>query len=110
LIGSCERHEHWTAAREQSRIVAQTIAGTVTASWAAFVPYFWSDFHGVRLQLLGSAQGAEEVRVVHEDRTKRAFVAEYRRDDELIGAVGCNAAAKTMRYISRLSRSPVAVA
>jgi NADPH-dependent 2,4-dienoyl-CoA reductase/sulfur reductase-like enzyme len=108
--GLSERHEHWTAAREQSRIVAQTIAGHVTTSWAAFVPYFWSDFHRVRLQLLGSARRADQVRIVHDDRARHAFVAEYRRDGVLIGVVGCNAAAKTMRYMPQLSRGPAAVA
>ncbi len=110
LTGSCERHEHWTAAREQSRIVAQAIAGGGSTFWAEFVPYFWSDLHGVRLQLLGSAQGADEVRLVHEDPARRGFVAEYHRDGVLIGVVGCNAAAKTMRYMPQLLRAPAAVA
>ena len=68
-----ERHEHWTAAREQARIVAQE----------AFVPYFWSDLHGVRLQMLGSALGADDIQIVHEDDAKRSFLAEYRRQGEL---------------------------
>jgi 3-phenylpropionate/trans-cinnamate dioxygenase ferredoxin reductase subunit len=108
--GLCERHEHWTAAREQSRIVAQAIAGDITMSWAAFVPYFWSDLHGVRLQLLGTAEGADQTRIVHEDRERRAFVGEYRNGDVLIGVFGCNAAAKTMRYMPQLSRGLPAMA
>jgi 3-phenylpropionate/trans-cinnamate dioxygenase ferredoxin reductase component len=104
LTGSHERHEHWTAAREQSRIVAQIIAEAATTSWSAFVPYFWSDLHGVRLQLLGTAQGADQTRIVHEDPDRRAFVAEYHKSGELIGVAGCNAGAKTMRYMSQLAR------
>lgn len=110
FTGRHERHEHWTAAREQARIVVQSISGEAVTSWRDFVPYFWSDIHGVRLQMLGSAAGADEVRMVHDDREKRSFVAEYFRAGELTGVVGCNAGARTMRYGSRLVRSTASVA
>jgi NADPH-dependent 2,4-dienoyl-CoA reductase/sulfur reductase-like enzyme len=102
FTGKHERHEHWTAAREQARIVAQTIAGDVVTAWRDFVPYFWSDLHGARVQMLGSALNADDIRVVHEDGDKRAFVAEFHSAGELIGVVGCNAGARTMRYGARL--------
>jgi 3-phenylpropionate/trans-cinnamate dioxygenase ferredoxin reductase subunit len=105
--GVCERHEHWTAAREQARIVAQSIAGVAESNWREFVPYFWSDMHGVRIQLLGSATGADDVQIVHEDKEKKAFLAEFRKAGHLIGVVGANAAARTMRYGARLARSAV---
>ena len=109
FMGTHERHEHWTAAREQARIVAQTIAGGAVTAWRDFVPYFWSDLHGARVQMLGSALGADDVQVVHEDSDKRAFVAEFHRAGELIGVVGCNAGARTMRYGARLARGVVGV-
>jgi 3-phenylpropionate/trans-cinnamate dioxygenase ferredoxin reductase component len=102
--GDHERHEHWTAAREQGRIVAQSISGVAENSWDEFVPYFWSDMHGVRIQLLGTAAGADDVRIVHEDTEGKAFVAELRKAGDLIGVVGANAAARTMRYGPRLAR------
>jgi 3-phenylpropionate/trans-cinnamate dioxygenase ferredoxin reductase subunit len=104
LTGLHERHEHWTAAREQARIVAQSISGEVISPWRTFVPYFWSDMYGVRLQVLGSSFGADNTRIVHEDSAKRAFIAEYYRSGELTGVIGCNAAAKTMRYGPKLVR------
>lgn len=110
LSGLHERHEHWTAAREQARIVAQSIAGDAVNQWSDFVPYFWSDIHGVRLQMLGSAPGACQVRIVHEDAAKSAFVAEYHAAGELKGVVGCNAGARTMRYGSQLVRGPASKA
>jgi len=109
FTGGHKRHEHWTAAREQARIVAQSISGEVATSWHDFVPYFWSDLYGVRIQMLGSAVGASDVRIVHEDHDKRAFIAEYHKAGELVGVVGCNAGAKTMRYAPRLVRGSVAV-
>ena len=98
VSGRHERHEHWTAAREQGRIAAQHIAGTAEAAWEDFVPYFWSDLHGKRLQLLGSTKGADATTLAFEDPAKGAFVVEYRRAGRLIGVAGCNAAARTMRY------------
>jgi 3-phenylpropionate/trans-cinnamate dioxygenase ferredoxin reductase component len=99
------RQEHWTAAREQARIVAQSISGGIATPWRDFVPYFWSDLYGVRLQMLGSTFDADDVRIVHQDNEKRTFVVEYRKAEALIGVVGCNAGAKTMRYGARLTRS-----
>ena len=100
--GLLERNEHWTAAREQGRIVAQTIVGARENRWADFVPYFWSDMHGKRIQLLGSTKGATNAAFVFDDPEKGSFVVEYRRDGALIGVAGCNAAVKVMRYAPRL--------
>jgi 3-phenylpropionate/trans-cinnamate dioxygenase ferredoxin reductase subunit len=109
--GAHERHEHWTAAREQGRIVAQRIMGTHDSSWSEFVPYFWSDFCGKRLQFLGTTKGATAVEYVFEDHIKNSFVAEYRAEGRLIGVAGCNAGARTMRYAAQLTeaatRTPV---
>lgn len=102
--GRHERHEHWTAAREQSRIVAQVIVGAGEARWPDFVPYFWSDMHGKRIQMLGATRGADSVEMVFEDLAKGAFLAEYSSNGRLVGVVGCNAAARTMRYGPRLAQ------
>ena len=102
--GRAARHEHWTAAREQGRIVAQVIAGTSDGAWRDFLPYFWSDIHGRRVQLLGATAGADGVAFAHDDADKGAFVAEFTRGGELIGVAGCNAAARVMRYAARLGR------
>lgn len=107
--GRHERHEHWTAAREQSRIVAQAIVGAGEARWPDFVPYFWSDMHGKRVQMLGATRGAECVEVVFEDLAKGSFLAEYSRHGRLLGVVGCNAAARVMRYAPRLARGDAEV-
>ncbi|WP_043285903.1 NAD(P)/FAD-dependent oxidoreductase [Paraburkholderia oxyphila] len=105
--GVHERHEHWTAAREQGRIVAQRILGTHDSAWSEFVPYFWSDFHGKRVQMLGTSRGATAVEYVFDDNVKKAFVAEYRKDGILVGVVGCNAGARTMRYAGQLAEAVV---
>lgn len=101
--GSRRRHEHWTSAREQARIVARTIAGAPGAAWAEYTPYFWSDLYGKRIQVLGATEDADAIAFVHDDRSAGAFVAEYRRQGKLVGVAGCNAAAKTMRYLAALA-------
>jgi NADPH-dependent 2,4-dienoyl-CoA reductase/sulfur reductase-like enzyme len=97
------REEHWTSARVQARIVAQQIAGTKPDPWSNSVPYFWSDMYGKRIQVLGRPNAADNVRIVYENFERGAFVAEYWRGDQLAGVAGCNAAAKTMRYLARLA-------
>jgi NADPH-dependent 2,4-dienoyl-CoA reductase/sulfur reductase-like enzyme len=93
-----KRDEHWTSAREQARIVAHHIADHVYARWDEYVPYFWSDMHGKRIQALGCPQHADECRFVHDDPEKGAFLAEYRCKGVLVGVAGCNAAVKLMKY------------
>ena len=104
--GPRHRDEHWTSAREQARIVAHGIAGQATSAWGAYVPYFWSDLYGRRVQVLGTPQYADAVRLVFEDPEKGAFVAEYLSDGELIAVAGCAAAVRVAKYRARLPRPP----
>lgn len=101
--GARHRDEHWTSAREHARIVAHTLGGQTGPVWAEYVPYFWSDMHGKRIQALGTPQHADEVRFVFEDEAKGAFLAEYLREGQLIGVAGCNAAGRLMKYRARLA-------
>jgi NADPH-dependent 2,4-dienoyl-CoA reductase/sulfur reductase-like enzyme len=101
--GLRRRHEHWTSAREQARIVARDITGVQGSTWAEYVPYFWSDLYGKRIQVLGITEDADTIAFVHDDRAAGAFLAEYRREGKLVGVAGCNAAAKTMRYLAALA-------
>jgi hypothetical protein len=47
--------------------------------------------------LLVASTGADGVQIVYEDKERKAFLAEYYKRGELIGVVGCNAGARTMR-------------
>jgi 3-phenylpropionate/trans-cinnamate dioxygenase ferredoxin reductase component len=86
------RHEHWTSAREQARVVAQAITGHTGPRWADAVPYVWSDQHGKRVQLIGVLADADVVEVVKRDDESGAFLALYGREGRLVAAVGCNQA------------------
>lgn len=100
--GDHSRHEHWAAAREQGRIVAQLLAGQPEGLWRDFIPYFWSDIHGKRLQILGETAGASQIEFVLDDAEKGSFVAEFREEGELVGVAGMNAGARVMRYMAQL--------
>ena len=52
------RHEHWTSAGDQAAVVARDILGA--APPPATVPYFWSDQFGLKIQLLGRAERADD--------------------------------------------------
>lgn len=93
------RVEHWTTAREQAATVAATIVDPGSEPAAApSVPYFWSDQYGARLQFLGSAAGADEVRLVHGSLQADRFVVVYGRSGRLVGALGLDAARDLMPY------------
>jgi NADPH-dependent 2,4-dienoyl-CoA reductase/sulfur reductase-like enzyme len=92
------RHEHWTSAREQARIVAHAIAGEDAPRWAEVVPYVWSDQHGRRVQIIGAPADADQVEVVKHNPETGAFLALYGRERRLVAAVGCNQAGAITRH------------
>ena len=100
------RDEHWTCAREHARIVAHDICGIQGPEWKDYLPYFWSDMHKKRVQMLGTTQPTDQVRFVYEDRAKDAFLAEFGRNGVLVGVVGCNAAVRLMKYRASLPLKP----
>lgn len=57
------RHEHWTTAGEQAIVVAEHILEGAGEPFE-YVPYFWSDLYGVKIQALGWPSG---------DLTTRSF-------------------------------------
>jgi 3-phenylpropionate/trans-cinnamate dioxygenase ferredoxin reductase component len=51
--------QHWEAAAHQGATVAHTIVGAPAG--AEQPPMFWSDQHGVRIQFVGSSEGADRI-------------------------------------------------
>jgi 3-phenylpropionate/trans-cinnamate dioxygenase ferredoxin reductase subunit len=70
------RTEHWDAAARQGTAAARAILGLEPTPPA--IPSFWSDQHGVRIQYLGHAHGADTI-VVDGDPDARDFTATYTR-------------------------------
>lgn len=81
--GEYRRHEHWTTACDQARLVARNLLDegrrTLTAA-----PFVWSDQFGRRISIVGETTRYDEVRTVSQDGMPPAVL--YARDGRLVGA------------------------
>jgi NADPH-dependent 2,4-dienoyl-CoA reductase/sulfur reductase-like enzyme len=80
------RIEHWTNAAEMAFHVAVVLGGSLLPY--APVPYFWSDQYNHKIQFLGRAHPADEVRIVAGSVDEGAWLALYRSGDRLTAALG----------------------
>ncbi|MFF3248638.1 NAD(P)/FAD-dependent oxidoreductase [Streptomyces sp. NPDC002870] len=90
------RLEHWTTAAEQGALAARNAVDPAAAKQCSTVPYFWSDWGEHRIQFVGLPH-ADEVSVVVGDADSEGFLALYRRDERVIGALGLNQRRAIMR-------------
>jgi 3-phenylpropionate/trans-cinnamate dioxygenase ferredoxin reductase subunit len=82
--GAHVRTEHWEAAARQGATAARAMLGLAVAPSPP--PSFWSDQHGIRIQYIGSAHGADGI-AVDGDPPARDFTATFTRDGRPIGAL-----------------------
>ena len=87
------RHEHWTSAIDQARVVAANILADEDSPLEQLhdLPYFWSDMYGLKLQALGWPGGSYETHVLHLGPNKDKLVVLYSDEDRFIGTVGISA-------------------
>jgi hypothetical protein len=78
--------------------VASLLAGEGPCEPFAPVPYFWSDQHGVKIQLAGRIRPGDEVRVVDGAVSERRFVALFGREGRLAAALGFGRPRLVMQY------------
>lgn len=95
--GGHMRLEHWTAAAEQGEAAVRNAVLPEEAKPYVAVPYFWSDWHGSRIQFLGLPE-CDEVEVVSGDPQRHRFVALYRSGDRLTGALGMDSQVEVLKY------------
>jgi len=65
VTGRPVRVEHWTSAADQGALAARNALAPDAASQCTGVPYFWSDWYGHKLQMVGE-HTCDEVEVVGE--------------------------------------------
>jgi len=81
------RIEHWNSAIAQGDTAARTLLAAPGAAQAnAAIPFFWSDQHGNKLQLVGAPSPADALRVVEGGFDEKRFVALFERGDAATGA------------------------
>ncbi|MER7367980.1 NAD(P)/FAD-dependent oxidoreductase [Nonomuraea wenchangensis] len=102
-FGRHMRLEHWTSAAEQGATAARNALDPANAKPYSTVPYFWSDWYDSRIQFVG-VPATEEVRVVDGDPGGDRFVALYREDDRLAGALTLNGQTQIMKYRALIMR------
>lgn len=98
LFDTRMRLEHWTIAAEQGGVAGRHAIDPAGATAYSTVPYFWSDWYGRRIQFVGIAAGADEVKVVGGDVDGGSFLALYRHGDRLVGALGLEQRSQIMKY------------
>lgn len=94
LFGTSMRLEHWTSAAEQGALAARNALDPAAAKEYSTVPYFWSDWYGRRLQMVGVAADDVELFGAPGDPT---WVALYRRGDLLCGALTLDLPGRIMK-------------
>lgn len=82
------RVEHWHAAREAGEASALAVLGQQPANWRA--PWVFSEFAGATLDVVGSAPGWEEERLLGDPRSGR-FVVAYVAEDRVLQLAIVNA-------------------
>jgi 3-phenylpropionate/trans-cinnamate dioxygenase ferredoxin reductase subunit len=94
------RSEHWTNAVDQAAVVAHDILGEPAPP--ATVPYFWSDQFGIKLQLIGRPDGADELLPLHgtglDGGPVRGTVVGYLSGGRLVAVAGFGTARLIARY------------
>jgi 3-phenylpropionate/trans-cinnamate dioxygenase ferredoxin reductase component len=93
------RIEHWQVAAEAGVAAARSlVAGRADASPFEPVPYFWSDQYGIRLQVLGSPRGSDEVHIAEGSPEEGKFLALFGRADRLRGVMAIGKPRQLMGY------------
>jgi NADPH-dependent 2,4-dienoyl-CoA reductase/sulfur reductase-like enzyme len=92
------RLEHWTNAAEQGAAAARHALNPGTSEPLAPVPYFWSDWYAHRIQFVGTPV-ADEVTVI----SAEPFIALYRRDERVVGALTVDGQRLIMKLRKRIA-------
>jgi NADPH-dependent 2,4-dienoyl-CoA reductase/sulfur reductase-like enzyme len=85
LFGVTMRIEHRTNAAEQGMAAARNLLGP--AKPFAPVPYFWSDQYDLKIHAYCHLRGHDEFTVIDGSLRDRRFLATYRKDGRLVGAL-----------------------
>ncbi|MEU6573481.1 FAD-dependent oxidoreductase [Streptomyces sp. NPDC046805] len=102
LFGTTMRLENWTAAAELGGAAGRHAVRPDTAVPVSTVPYFWSDWYGSRIQMVGVSE-ADEVRVIG-DPDSDSWAALYRTGDRVVGALTLNQPRRIMKYRAMIVR------
>jgi 3-phenylpropionate/trans-cinnamate dioxygenase ferredoxin reductase subunit len=93
------RIEHWQVAAEAGVAAGRALmAGPADAPVFAPVPYFWSDQYGIRLQVLGSPRGSDDIHIAEGSPEEGKFLALFGRADRLRAVMAIGKPRQLMGY------------
>jgi NADPH-dependent 2,4-dienoyl-CoA reductase/sulfur reductase-like enzyme len=93
------RIEHWQVAAEAGVAAARSlVAGRPDAPPFAPVPYFWSDQYGIRLQVLGSPRGSDEIHIAEGSPEEGKVLALFGREGRLRAVMAIGKPRQLMGY------------
>ena len=93
------RIEHWQVAAEAGVAAARSLmAGRPDAPSFTPIPYFWSDQYGIRLQVLGSPRGSDDIHMTDGSPEEGKFVALFGRAGRLRAVMAIGKPRQLMGY------------
>lgn len=103
-LGRHHRTQHWTDALERPGRAVAALLGVPAPQRRPYLPYFWSDQHGHRIQMAGYASLADSVDVETE-AGEQGFLAVYRRAGEPVAALSLDQPREFVRWRKTLVTS-----
>lgn len=92
------RAQHWTDALERPGRAVAALLGVDPPRRRPYLPYFWSDQHGVQIQMAGYASLADDVHVELDDPDSGRLVAVYRRAGEPVAVLAVSSPREFVRW------------
>nr|WP_127509352.1 FAD/NAD(P)-binding oxidoreductase [Actinoplanes solisilvae] len=96
---------HWSNAVEQARVAAATLLRPDAPPVYRPVASFWTTQYGVKFRAVGLPDQADRTEVHEFDLARRRLDVAYYRNDQLIGALTANRAARIVAYRSQLAEA-----
>ena len=106
-LGRHHRTQHWTDAAERTSRAVAALLGVPAPPRKAYLPYFWSDQHGHRVQMAGYASLADSVDLEPDPPTRpttrtpvsaEGFLAVYRRAGEPVAVLSLDRPREFVRW------------
>ncbi|WP_092545269.1 NAD(P)/FAD-dependent oxidoreductase [Actinoplanes derwentensis] len=97
LFGVTMRIEHRTNAAEQGMAAARNLLHPGAGKPFTPVPYFWSDQYDMKIHAYGYLRDHDQVEIVDGSLADRRFLAVYRKNDRLVGALAVGMPPKALR-------------
>lgn len=103
--GTPRRDEHWLNAVEMSRAAAENLLiGPQGAPAFTPVPRYWSEQHGVRIQVAGRPMLGADTVLLESPVPGTRPITGFVRDGRLVGLVGLDSPAAVLHWTAELAR------